>query len=875
MRVRAQNAWPGLGFDLMSLVQHFDRFLPPGFYYKAFMRPRWLWPFYGRLLRAAAGLGRLPEVAPEGWTGKRHIHTEIGVLGGGPAGMAAAAAAASLGARVTLLDEAPGLGGHLRYRGGSSAGQDVSERIARLGAQLQESDVKVMLDTHAFGWYDHGVIGAVQGSELLKVHAPAFIVATGARERFLSMRNNDLPGVMFSAGVQRLVRLWRVRPGRRALVISANRYGYQTALDLHESGASVSVIDYENGREGSGPLRSELVELGVSFIPSALVQEIRGRERVRSVVISDPPDGPSRVVDCDLLVLASPLIPSNDLILQAGGEYSWDERAAGFRAEDLPTGVYVAGGAAGVYGPGMAQEYGHMAGVQAAEDLGYSRNSHRTASTFRLAGLDLEAQAGESELIAEAAAGDGKREFICLCEDVTRADIRYSIEEGYEGMELLKRYATVGMGPCQGKICADLVMRAQAEATGSRLTNAKRTTSRPPVRPVKLETLAADRQAPARATPIHHWHEAQGAKMMAAGPWMRPEHYGDPIEEVHAVRDRVGLIDVSTLGKIFIHGPDAPRLLDRLYTNRWSGLEIGAVRYGVMTNEEGVILDDGITARLSEDWFYMTTTSSGAARVFEWIQWWLGSGFDLDVHAVGGTDLHAAMNLTGPLSRHVLSKVVAGVDLGKGAFPYMRVRQGKVAGVPALLLRIGFTGELGYEIHVPSGFGLHVWEALLAAGAEYDIRPFGVEAQRILRLEKGHIIVGQDTDGLTHPLEAGMEWAVDFRKDDFVGRPSLLRLQEREATQALVGFTMADDVPPAEGTQVVRPGEGPIGLEIIGRVTSARFSPTLGKVIGLGWLPGDMSAVGSEILIRSKGRLREARVAEIPFYDPGGERQRV
>ncbi len=362
--------------------------------------------------------------------------------------------------------------------------------------------------------------------------------------------------------------------------------------------------------------------------------------------------------------------------------------------------------------------------------------------------------------------------------------------------------------------------------------------------------------------------------MMVAGAWTRPEHYGDPIEEVRAVRERVGLIDVSTLGKFHLHGPDVPELLERIYTNRWRKLGIGRVRYGVMVNEEGVVMDDGVTARLDSDFYYMSASSSGALGIYEWIEWWLQSGWHLNVHGLDATELRAAMNLAGPHAREVLAKVASDLDLSNEAFPYMHVRQARIAGAPAVLLRIGFTGELGYEIHTPSGYGTHVWEALMEAGAEFGIVPFGVEAQRVLRLEKGHIIVGQDTDGLTNPLEAGMGWAVKMGKSDFLGRPSLAMTQEAGPARSLVGFEVPSGVLPEEANQIVREGEGPIGLEILGRITSVRRSPTLDRVIGLAWLPLDLTDPGTRFTIRMRGELVEGQVVELPFYDPEGARLR-
>jgi sarcosine oxidase subunit alpha len=360
--------------------------------------------------------------------------------------------------------------------------------------------------------------------------------------------------------------------------------------------------------------------------------------------------------------------------------------------------------------------------------------------------------------------------------------------------------------------------------------------------------------------------------MMVAGLWLRPEHYGDPTAEVQAVRQRVGLIDVSTLGKVRLVGPQVPALLDRLYINKWQKLDQGRVRYGLMCNDEGIILDDGVTAHLTENEWYTTTTSSGASAIYEWIQWWLQSGWGDGVQATNMSEVNAAFNLAGPHSRAVLQKLTD-TNLTNEAFPYMHARSFVIAGVPCLALRIGFTGELSYEIHCPSGYGLHVWQALMAAGQEFDIRPFGLEAQRVLRLEKGHIIVGQDTDALSDPLAADLAWAVKLDKPDFLGQRTLSRIAAEGPKQRLVGFKMArPDIVPDEGLQIVQAGAAG-KLEIIGWITSSRFSPTLGEAIGLCWLPAAMAEQpGATFTIRLNGRLEEGRVYHGPFYDPEGSR---
>jgi sarcosine oxidase subunit alpha len=380
---------------------------------------------------------------------------------------------------------------------------------------------------------------------------------------------------------------------------------------------------------------------------------------------------------------------------------------------------------------------------------------------------------------------------------------------------------------------------------------------------------------PVQVTPIHGWHLDHGATMMAAGLWLRPEHYGDPAAEVRAVRERVGLIDVSTLGKLELTGPGVPDLLERIYVNQWRKLARGRVRYGVMCNDEGVVLDDGVCAHLRDELWYMSTTSSGATAIYEWMQWWLQSGWGEGVHVTDVTEAYGAFNLAGPHARAVLQKLTDR-RLDNDAFGYMRVRSAEVAGAPCRILRIGFTGELSYELHCPSGYALGLWEALLDAGHEFDIIPFGLEAQRILRLEKAHIIVGQDTDAISDALSADMAWAVKLNKPDFLGKRELVRIAAEGPKQRLVGFVMARrDVVPDEGMQIVAPrSRGK--PEIMGWVTSSRFSLTLKGAIGLCWLPADVAArEGAPFTIDMNGSLEEARVHHGAFYDPEGKRLRM
>jgi sarcosine oxidase subunit alpha len=883
LEVRHQNAWPSLDVDLMSLTQLGDRFLPVGFYYKTFIRPKQFWPLYETVLRRAAGLGEVSADTPHGEHNKQFLHTDVAVIGGGPAGMSAALAAAERGARVRLFDENPALGGHLRF------GKDEAAAALReLSASVeQQSNVTVHTNTTILGWYLDNWLSAVSGSRLFKIRARSIIVATGAYETPLVFDNNDLPGVMLGSAVQRLMHLYGVRPGRRAVVVTANDDGWQVAADLRAAGVAVTAVVDERDRSVTAnphvdTLGSEtkvfwqhtlLAARGSSAVSGAIVARTHGAMEVDAST--------AQSLDCDLIVISVGWTPALDLVHQAGGQAAYDEERAEILPTTLPPSLFVAGRAAGTHAVGTQIAEGRVAGSGAVAYLGLGS----AATAEEQAALAKQKSAAPRRTSPRVITPGHKKRIVCFCEDVTDKDIRTAIAEGYDSIELLKRYSTVTMGPCQGKMCALNSIHLCARANGWSVQETGTTTSRQPTTPVSLGSLAGQHMEPAQVTPVHEWHKARGAKMMLAGTWIRPLHYGDPVAEVKAVRERVGLIDVSTLGKMRFTGPGVPALLDRLYINQFKNLGVGRVRYGVMCNDEGVVLDDGVSARLAENEWYMTTTTSGASAMFETIQWWMQSGWGEGVHLTDLTEAYSAFNLAGPKSRAVLQKLYRRPgeaslpeDVSNEAFPYMHIRIADVAGVACRIMRIGFTGELSYEIHVPSAYGRHVWEALIEAGQEFGLLPFGVEAQRVLRLEKAHIIVSQDTDAVTDPIAADLGWAVKLDKPDFLGKRSLVRISAEGPKQKLVGFKMArPGVVPDEGVQIVRTGANG-KMEILGYLTSSRHSPTLGETIGLCWLPAELAAQnGASFTIRllNGSGFEQARVHHGPFYDPKGERLRL
>jgi sarcosine oxidase subunit alpha len=867
--VQHQNAWPGLGFDVLRVVDKLDRRFPVGFYYKRFYKP-WIWPLFERTARKIAGLGRIDVTrVPEMETEIEHLHADICVVGGGPAGLAAAVEASEAGANVLLLDRQSRLGGHLLFDGIELPEIEPLAESLRKNAQA-----RILTSTTAFGLYEGNLLGAFQGNRLLKIRAKQIIVCTGGREHPFVFHNNDLPGIFLARGVQRLARLYGVLAGKRAVVFTDHDEGARVAEEL--SGLGIEIAALVDPRPVSAK-----AQVGKSFstLFSNVILSAKGGPHLQGVQAAQVTlDGKIEQVtnlQCDLLCIASALLPANELLLQGGVRFRFQENR--WRPAGTVPGLSAAGAAAGTFELAAQVLEGRLRGAEAAGALGFTVKRLEKYQNDWVKFQALPVPPAYSSVMPNPDLGQRKR-FICLCEDVTDKDVEQAVAEGFDGIETLKRYSTATMGPCQGKVCGQSLMEVCARATGREPAAVGTTTSRPPVVPVELGVLAAGRHHPVRRTPLHHWHQSAGARWMDAGLWKRPENYVDPAAEVRLVRTNVGLIDVSTLGKFEVSGPDAIELLERVYFNRWNDLKVGQVRYVAMCNEDGILFDDGVGGRIGGDRFYLTATTGNADAVFQWLELWRAT-WRLNVTIRNQTSAQAAMNLAGPRAWEILSRLTA-TDLSPGAFPYLAIGECEVAGVACQVLRVGFVGELGYEIHCPSHQAWHLWEALFEAGGQLGLRPFGVEAQRILRLEKGHLIMGQDTDALSNPLEAGLGKLVAFEKPDFIGKKPLQRLKEIGPRSRLVGFTLGSGgrgayagvprraAPPAEGCQVVEHGMP------VGRVTSARFSPTLQQVIGLAWVPPARSSLGESFLIRCNGSDLSAVVTALPFYDPEGKRQK-
>lgn len=876
LKASGQNFNGSLDNDKDAYLGKFSKFMPVGFYYRSFYKPKGAWKVWEPIIRKKAGLGVLDLKFQPEYYDKAYLFTDLAVIGAGPAGLQAALTAANAGAKVLLIEQQPILGGSLTYARFDIDGLR-SEQLRRelVEAVEHHANIRVLKKATCNAWFTDNYLPVIQGKRMYKVRASQCLIASGSFDQPVIFRNNDLPGVMLTSAAQRLMKLYAVKPGKRAVVLTGNDDGYLAALDLHEQGVTVAALVDMRAHPADRALLLALEQRGISCHQGSTVYEAlheKGMRHVsgvdlRKITGQGQVAGSGQIVDCDLLCMSGGYMPVYQLLCQAGGKLSYDDQLAEFTLSGLPNNLNVAGSAHGYH----------------ALDNVLADATHAAANI--VVALSLELSVKPLPLQAEAQVNfpwpifphpKGK-DFVDFDEDLQVRDIINATRIGYRDVQLVKRYSTVGMGPSQGRHSALPTARLVASSTQRSVSETGVTTARPPFEAEKLAHVAGRAFDPYRQTPMHKRHVEAGAKMMPAGIWQRPAYYGKPHEretcmqqEALHVRNKVGIIDVSTLGGLDVRGPDAAELLNRMYTFAFIKQPVGRSRYALMTNEHGVVIDDGVCARFADNHFYVTATTSGVDRIYQQMLKW-NAQWRLNVDIANVTAAISAVNVAGPDSRKVLEKVCNDLDLSAESFPYLGVREGTVAGIKARLLRVGFVGELGYEIHVPARHALTLWDALIEAGKEYDIRPFGVETQRLLRLEKGHVIISQDTDGMTHPAEIDMGWAVSRTKPFFVGRRSVDILEAQPMKRKLVGFTLPKNSPqPLEGHLVLK------GPDISGNVTSCEYSSSLGKIIGLAYAAFDQSQPGQQIPIRVEGGVVvQATVVKLPFFDPENQRQEL
>lgn len=895
--VTAQHYTGALHFDVSRVLDWLGRFLPVGFYYKAFFKPRGIWAYWEPIVRKAAGLGVSNVSVQATYSDKIYLFCDIAVVGSGPAGLNAALTAANSGAKVALIEQETHLGGSLNYHafGYSPANHpdmtsgDIQDETTEspfdairtrrdrlVDAVEAHPNIQILRSGTCNAWFSDHYLPVLQDKRLVKLRAKQTILATGSCEQHVVFRNNDLPGVVMCSALDRLTRLYGIIPSSSIVVLAGNDHAYRTALSSHDGGAHVLAIVDLRGACDSEVLAKEAQQRNITIYQRCAVFEAASSatgHRLSKVVVHRLDDSGEvgekvTTLDCGVLAMSAGFMPAYQLACQAGAVLSYDDEIAQFQLSKLPAGMHLAGSVNSVFS---------LASVEAS-----GRDAARRA--VRNININIKVDVGEDEnpTCAEKVNHPWPflkhprgREFVDFDEDLQIKDIVNATRMGYRDIQLVKRFSTVGMGPSQGRHSALPTARLVAKATDRTVNETGVTTARPPLTPEPLGLVAGRRFHPMRYTPLQNRHLALNAQMMPAGNWQRPAYYGNQEHrdalikaEVTAVRNGVGIIDVSTLGGIELRGRDASEFMNRLYTFGFVKQPIGKTRYAVLTNEMGVVADDGVAARIGEHHYYVTATTSGVDSVYRDMLRW-NAQWRLDVDIANVTSAFSAVNVAGPKSRHVLAAAGCDISLDADNFPYLAYREAIVAGIPTRMMRVGFVGELGFELHVPSPYIGVLWDRIIKAGSEFGLRPFGVEAQRLLRLEKGHIIVGQDTDGMTQPDEVSLRWAIAKKKPFFVGAKSVEILSKVPLERKLVGFELEPTNPqPKEGHLVIKDGN------IVGSVTSCEYSPTLDSIIGLAYVHPTDSITDSAILIRTDNAVQvQARVADTPFYDPDNQRQ--
>jgi sarcosine oxidase subunit alpha len=900
----SQNRWPSLRHDLGRINDALSAFLPAGFYYKTFKWPAGAWKsLYEPAIRRAAGLGRAPSAADADRYAQRYAHCDVLVVGGGPAGLAAALAAAATGARVMLCDEQNELGGSLLSEGTAATAAHLDGVPARDWAQQailtlrRAPRVTLLSRCTAFGYFPHNMIGLQERltdhqarpepgrprHRLWQVRARAVVLATGAIERPLVFPGNDRPGIMLAGAARTYLNRYGVRVGSRVVIVTAGDSGYPAALDLHAAGVEVAAIADLRAKPG-GALVEAARGAGIPITAAATVLATHGDLRVDSITLARVDSGavqePQRMA-CDAVLMSGGYTPSVHLFSQSRGKLAWNDSLQCFVPGESAECERSAGACRGLSDLAAVIEDGTAAGAAAAAPV------TATARPPRAPAAPIVPDGAAFVGALPQADGASLKAFVDWQHDVTTRDLALATREGFRSIEHVKRYTTTGMATDQGKTSNLNALGIVAKHLGVPIPQVGLTTFRMPYTPVSFGSLAGisrgDLFDPVRKTPLHPWAQAHAAVFENVGLWKRARYFPRQGEDMHAavareclaVRQGCGIFDASTLGKIEVVGRDAAEFMNRLYINNWSNLAVGRSRYGILLRDDGFIYDDGVVARTAPDRFHVTTTTGGAPRVLALMEDYRQTEWpELQVWLTSTTEQWAVIAVQGPKAREVLAPLVQGIDLSPAALPHMSVARGVVCGVPLLLFRVSFTGELGFELNVPPDAAPAVWDAVFEAGKTHGITAYGTEAMHVLRAEKGYIIVGQDTDGTVTPDDAGLGWAIGKNKPDFVGKRSLERASMKAASRKqLVGLRSKDGrTVLEEGVQISALAHQTPPMPVIGHVTSSYFSSVLNQPIALGLVSGGRARLGQTLYAPMPGQDIEVEVVSPVFYDPSGAR---
>ena len=903
LEASSQNCWPSVNFDIGGINNFLSPLLPAGFYYKTFMWPASFWEKYEYFIRKSAGLGKSPATPDPDIYDHKYIHCDVLVIGGGISGIMAAKTAAQNGLNTLLVEEKPNLGGTTIYQNSEqhkinnqTSSIWLEKEIANLES-LDNLEIKTRTSVAAFHGYnfllarenltDHLPIKDRTNKvrqRLLKIRAKKVITATGSLERPLVFNNNDRPGIFLSSAIKKYIDFYGVSCGENNVLFTNNDSAYETALSLFKKGIRVKAI-VDIREQPSSKIIEEVESNGIKVYKEYTVVNTEGYKKINKISIMQlSKDGQSVIgskidLDCDCLGLSGGWTPAVHLFTQSGGKLRFRDEDQVFIPNHYPSKQISIGSCNGDF---ELDEILNLIPTQLKNFLEIEKTEYENLS------IEISKNLSKRNiwlLPSDKVLGKTKP-FVDYQNDATAKDIKLALREGFRSIEHVKRYTTTGMGTDQGKLGNMHALGIIAETAGVKMGELGTTTFRPPYTPLSFGTIVGRNVGEYfdifRKTPIHEWHVKNNAEFENVGQWKRAWYYPKTTEDMHqavqreskAARESAGILDASTLGKIDIQGTDASEFLNRVYTNAWSKLGIGKCRYGLMLHEDGMVYDDGVTTRLDENHYIMTTTTGGAANVMSKLEDYLQTEWpELDVYLTSVTDHFATISVCGPNSKKIVSKVIPDLDLSDENFPHMSFKNAKIDKVKCRVMRISFTGEHSYEINIQANFGKSVWEKCMEAGKEFNITPYGTETMHLLRAEKGFIIVGQDTDATMTPIDLQMDWIVSKKKYDFIGKRSLYRSDTiREDRKQLVGLITDDPkIVLEEGAQIVEDtNQKPI--EMLGHVTSSYYSPNLNKSIALAVVRGGKNMMGKKLFIPMENKTISVTVADPVFLDKENKR---
>ena len=905
LEANSQNCWPSVNFDIGGINNFLSPFLPAGFYYKTFMWPASFWEKYEFFIRHSAGLGKAPTKPDPDIYDHQYAHCDVLVIGGGISGVIAAKLSAEKKLNTILLDDKKDLGGVSIYNNDDNFkinDQNVSKWLSNEIENLKKYpnlSIKTRTSLATFHGYnyllakenltDHLSVNDRKDKirqRLWKIRAKKVIIATGAIERPLIFNNNDRPGILLSSSIKKYIDYYGVKCGTKISIFTSNDSAYETVLSLYKNGVKVnSIIDIRDKSESL--IVKKVQDIGIKIYWKHTVVNTKGYKRINSIELMKLNEKGTGVIgdkineSCDCLGISGGWTPMVHLFTQSGGKLEFNRIDNMFIPDENKS-------------PSEQISVGSCNGDLELDDIIKKTNlktkKFLDINTSIFDSLKIQSSKEKNKkniwlLPSDKALGKTKP-FLDFQNDSTAKDVKLALREGFKSIEHVKRYTTTGMGTDQGKLSNMHALGIIADTTGTNMGELGTTTFRPPFTPLTFGTIVGRNVGQffdhTRYSAMHTWHETHGAKFENVGQWKRPWYYPKNKESMHeavqreskAARDSAGILDASTLGKIDIQGTDASEFLNRVYTNAWSKLQIGKCRYGLMLNEDGMVYDDGVTTRLGENHYIMTTTTGGAANVLNKLEDYLQTEWpELDVYLTTVTDHFSTISICGPNSKKIIKKMIPDLDLSDQNFPHMSFKNSSINGVRCRVMRISFTGEHSYEINIQSNYAKNVWEMSMEAGKEYNITPYGTETMHLLRAEKGFIITGQDTDGTLTPVDLQMDWIVSKKKYDFIGKRSLYRSDTiREDRKQLVGL-ITDDPNEVleEGAQIVEDlNKKPI--EMLGHVTSSYFSPNLNKSIALAVVVSGKNLKGKKLFVPMENKNINVTITDTVFYDKENKR---